>query len=65
MDYNKTLNLPETEYPMRGNLPAKEPVMLENWDNEELYKKILHTFCMTVLRMQTAISTSELHSIRF
>ena len=41
MDYNKTLNLPETEYPMRGNLPAKEPVMLENWDNEELYKKIL------------------------
>ena len=41
MDYNKTLNLPETEYPMRGNLPAKEPVMLENWDNEQLYKKIL------------------------
>ena len=41
MDYNKTLNLPETEYPMRGNLPAKEPVMLENWDNEKLYKKIL------------------------
>ena len=41
MDYNKTLNLPETEYPMRGNLPAKEPVMLEHWDNEQLYKKIL------------------------
>ncbi len=41
MDYNKTLNLPETEYPMRGNLPAKEPIMLENWDNEKLYKKIL------------------------
>ncbi len=41
MDYNKTLNLPETEYPMRGNLPVKEPVMLESWDNEQLYKKIL------------------------
>ena len=41
MDYNKTLNLPETDYPMRGNLPTKEPVMLEKWDNDELYKKIL------------------------
>ncbi|MCD7823799.1 MAG: isoleucine--tRNA ligase [Oscillospiraceae bacterium] len=41
MDYNKTLNLPETDYPMRGNLAAKEPPMVENWDKEGLYKKIL------------------------
>ncbi|MBQ8623525.1 MAG: isoleucine--tRNA ligase [Oscillospiraceae bacterium] len=40
-DYNKTLNLPETEYPMRGNLPTKEPVMVEKWDNEALYKEII------------------------
>ena len=41
MDYNKTLNLPETEYPMRGNLPTKEPAMIAEWDKNELYKKIL------------------------
>ncbi|MCC8195967.1 MAG: isoleucine--tRNA ligase [Ruminococcus sp.] len=41
MDYNKTLNLPETDYPMRGNLATKEPPMVENWDKEGLYKKIL------------------------
>ena len=41
MDYNKTLNLPETEYPMRGNLPTKEPGMVEKWDNEQLYKEII------------------------
>ena len=41
MDYNKTLNLPETEYPMRGNLPTKEPAMIQKWGDDELYKKIL------------------------
>lgn len=41
MDYNKTLNLPETDYPMRGNLPTKEPGMVEGWDDKKLYEKIL------------------------
>lgn len=41
IDYNKTLNLPETDYPMRGNLPTKEPGMVEKWDNEALYKEIV------------------------
>ncbi len=40
-DYNKTLNLPETDYPMRGNLPTKEPGMVEEWDESGLYEKIL------------------------
>lgn len=40
-DYNKTLNLPETEYPMRGNLPTKEPGMVEQWDADALYKEIV------------------------
>ncbi len=40
-DYNKTLNLPETEYPMRGNLPTKEPTMVSEWEESGLYKKIL------------------------
>ncbi len=41
MDYGKTLNLPETEFPMRGNLPEREPGMLETWQNEKIYEKRL------------------------
>ena len=41
MDYGKTLNLPQTEFSMRANLPTKEPIQLEEWENEELYKKII------------------------
>ncbi len=40
-DYNKTLNLPETDYPMRGNLPTKEPAMMSEWEESGLYEKIL------------------------
>ena len=39
-DYKKTLNLPETDFPMRGNLPQREPEMLKRWQQGELYKKI-------------------------
>ncbi len=31
MDYRETLNLPQTEFPMRANLPNREPEMLEQW----------------------------------
>ena len=41
MDYGKTLNLPNTEFSMRANLPTKEPLQLEEWENKELYKKII------------------------
>ena len=34
-----TLNLPKTNYPMRGNLPQKEPVRQKHWAKQELYKK--------------------------
>ncbi len=40
-DYNSTLNLPKTEFPMRGNLPQKEPETLEYWHSIDLYNKIL------------------------
>ena len=39
-EYKKTLNLPDTLFPMRGNLAKREPVMLENWKNKELYQRI-------------------------
>jgi len=31
MDYSKTLHLPETEFPMRGNLPKREPAWIKEW----------------------------------
>ncbi len=37
MDYGKTLNLPETEFPMRGNLPTREPETLQKWEENDLY----------------------------
>ena len=41
MDYGKTLNLPKTKFPMRANLPAKEPEICEFWEKEDLYRKNL------------------------
>ncbi|WRS28120.1 isoleucine--tRNA ligase [Oscillospiraceae bacterium MB08-C2-2] len=40
-DYNKTLNLPKTDFPMRAGLPQREPAMLEKWENERLYEKMM------------------------
>ena len=40
-DYNKTLNLPVTEFPMRGNLPKREPDAIKKWDDNRLYYKII------------------------
>ncbi len=39
MDYSKTLNLPQTEFPMRANLPEREPQMLSYWSDENIYAK--------------------------
>jgi len=39
-DYKHTLNLPETEFPMRGNLAQREPAMLKQWTEKGLYHKI-------------------------
>lgn len=40
-DYNYTLNLPETEFPMRGNLPKREPDMLADWETLDIYHNML------------------------
>ena len=41
MDYNKTIHLPQTDFPMRAGLPAREPGMLENWEKLDLYHELL------------------------
>ena len=39
-DYKQTLNLPDTAFPMRGNLAQREPEMLKQWYQDDLYGQI-------------------------
>jgi isoleucyl-tRNA synthetase len=39
-DYKKTLNLPDTTFPMRGDLAKREPLMLKNWQERRFYERI-------------------------
>ena len=39
-DYRQTLNLPETPFPMRGDLPKREPAWAKAWDDNGIYKKL-------------------------
>lgn len=40
MEYKDTLLMPKTEFPMRGNLPNKEPLLQEKWAEMDIYKKV-------------------------
>ena len=40
MDYKKTLNLPRTDFPMKANLAKREPVVMERWEQLDLYGKL-------------------------
>ncbi len=40
MEFKDTLNLPQTEFPMKGNLPNKEPEILSFWEKINLYQKL-------------------------
>lgn len=40
MDYKDTLLMPQTEFPMRGNLPNREPELQKGWDDEKIYEKV-------------------------
>jgi len=38
--YRDTLNLPETAFPMKGDLPRREPERLRWWQERELYRRL-------------------------
>ncbi len=40
MDYSKTLNLPKTDFPMRANLPQREPEILQFWEENDIYRRV-------------------------
>jgi isoleucyl-tRNA synthetase len=41
MDYSQTVNLPKTDFPMKADLPKREPVMLAQWEKEKVYAAAL------------------------
>ena len=41
MDYNETLNLPKTDFPMRAGLPTREPEFLARWEANDQYAKLM------------------------
>ncbi len=41
MDYNKTVNLPQTDFPMRAGLPKREPEMLQSFYDKDLYHHMI------------------------
>jgi isoleucyl-tRNA synthetase len=44
-DYRATLNLPDTPFPMRGDLPKREPAWVKEWEDKGLYKKLRAARC--------------------
>ena len=40
-DYNATLNLPKTDFPMRAGLPKREPDMLKAWETLDVYNELM------------------------
>ena len=44
-DYRATLNLPDTPFPMRGDLPKREPGWVKEWDEKGIYKKLRDARC--------------------
>jgi len=44
-DYRSTLNLPDTPFPMRGDLPKREPQWVKQWEDQGLYQKLRAARC--------------------
>ena len=66
IDYSKTLYLPQTDFPMRAGLPEKEPLIVERWQEMDLYQRLredaagraAYTCCTTARPTPTATSIS-------
>lgn len=39
-DYKNTIRLPQTDFPMKGDLPINEPKIIAKWDAEKIYQKV-------------------------
>ena len=70
-DYRATLNLPDTPFPMRGDLPKREPGWVKEWEDQGLYKRLRvarragrSSSCTTARPTPTARSTWATRSTR-
>jgi hypothetical protein len=71
VDYRATLNLPDTPFPMRGDLPKREPGWVKEWEDQGLYKRCAKpvqprrsSSCTTARPTPTARSTWATRSTR-
>ena len=44
-NYRDTLNFPDTPFPMRGDLPKREPGWIKDWEDKGVYKKLRAARC--------------------
>ena len=58
-DYRSTLNLPDTPFPMRGDLPKREPGWVKEWDEQGIYKKLRDARCPPQRRASTVAHRSS------
>ena len=71
-DYKTTLNLPDTPFPMRGDLARREPVWVAEWHERKVYagdprrvaRGVRASCCTTARRTRTTTSTSATRSTR-
>ena len=67
--YKDTMNLPETDFPMRGNLPAREPERLAQWQEMDIYRRVLeknadgNAVINTLQQLAGAIGTSVVSTL--
>ncbi len=40
-DYRSTIHLPQTDFPMKGSLPAKEPETIKKWEEKKIYQRMV------------------------
>lgn len=40
-DYKSTIRLPQTDFPMKGNLAQKEPELIKYWDDKKIYQQVV------------------------
>ena len=61
--YKETMNLPETDFPMRGNLPKNEPARLQFWNDIDIYHKAVSYTHLDVYKRQVLDRLHDLGGI--
>ena len=50
-DYKETLFLPNTNFPMRANLPERETEWLARWEKLKIYKKLREDISLSLIHI--------------